>query len=99
MQKRNPIMVLVLFCITFGIYGIYWLVKTKGEMNEQGADIPTAWLIILPVISIYWYWKFSEGVEKVTKKELSAPISFVLAYFLGIIGIAITQNSLNKAAA
>lgn len=26
--------------ITFGIYVIYWIIKTKNELNKNGADIP-----------------------------------------------------------
>ena len=44
MQKRSPISVILLTIVTLGIYGIYWQVKTKGEMNALGADIPTALL-------------------------------------------------------
>ena len=43
MKHRSPIAVFLLPLITFGIYSIYWKVKTKGEMNEKGAQIPTAW--------------------------------------------------------
>ena len=98
LTKRDPIMILVFTIITFGIYGIYWYVKTKLEMNEAGADIPTAWLIIIPIISIWWMWKFSEGVEQVTDNEMSGPIAFLLLFLLGFIGTAIIQSYLNKVA-
>lgn len=52
MEKRSPIGVFVLSLVTLGIYGIYWLVKTKGELNQRGASIPTAWLIIVPFVNI-----------------------------------------------
>ena len=96
LTRRDPIMVLVLSVITFGIYGIYWMVKTSWELNEAGADIPTAWLIIIPIISIWWLWKVSEGVELVTQKEMTAVMAFILLYLLGMIGGAIVQNTLNN---
>lgn len=52
MEKRSPIGVFVLSLVTLGIYSIYWLVKTKGELNQRGASIPTAWLIIVPFVNI-----------------------------------------------
>ena len=52
MKKRNPIAVLLLPFITFGIYAIVWMVKTKGEMVAKGAEIPTAWLIIIPLVNL-----------------------------------------------
>jgi len=40
--KRSLIKIYLLGIITLGIYFIYWLVKTKNELNELGAKIPTA---------------------------------------------------------
>lgn len=98
MRKRNPFLVFFLPIITFGIYGIVWYVMTKNEMNTEGAEIPTAWLIIVPIVSWYWMWKFCGGVELVTKKGMTTGISFVLIFFFGIIGMAIIQSELNKVA-
>lgn len=99
MQNRSPLMVLVLSFITLGIYSLYWHVVTKREMNKSGADIPTAWLILIPIVGIYWQWKFSEGIGTVTKGSTSGPVAFLLLYLLGCIGMAIIQSELNKVAA
>lgn len=96
MKNRSPIAVFLLIFVTFGIYGLVWQVKTKGELNSLGAKIPTAWLIIVPFVSIWWLWKYSEGVELVTKKETSAVMAFVLLFLLGFIGAAILQDGFNK---
>jgi hypothetical protein len=96
MKHRNPLAVFLLPFVTFGIYGIYWMVKTKGEMNSQGATIPTAWLIIVPIVNIYWLWKYSEGVDHVTAGKMSGILAFILLWLLGSIGSAIIQDSFNK---
>jgi hypothetical protein len=96
MKNRNPLAVFFLSIITFGIYGIYWFVKTKGEMNAKGSQIPTAWLIIIPIVNWWWMWKYSEGVEKTTNEGMSAVISFILLFLLGSIGMAVIQNEFNK---
>jgi hypothetical protein len=98
MQHRSPIKVFLLTIITFGIYGIYWEVSTKGEMKKLGADIPTAWLLIVPLANIYWLWKFSKGVEHVTGGKMSGVLAFVILYLLSFIGIAIIQESFNHIA-
>lgn len=95
MKKRNPLAVVLLTIITFGIYGIVWEVKTKLEMNKLGAEIPTAWLIIIPIVNIWWLWKYSEGVEKVTNGKTSGVLAFVLLFLLGVIGMAIVQYEFN----
>jgi Domain of unknown function (DUF4234) len=96
MKKRSPIAVFLLSVVTFGIYSLYWLVKTKGEMNEKGAKIPTAWLIIIPFVSIWWLWKYSEGVEMVTGQKMSGILSFILLWLLSFVGEAIIQDSFNN---
>ena len=96
MTKRSVVAVIVLSVITFGIYGIYWFVTTKNEMVYRGASIPTSWLVIIPILNIYWMWKWSEGVDHVTQGKLSAAVTFLLVFLLGVIGVAIVQASFNK---
>ncbi len=96
MKKRSVASVIILTIVTFGFYGLVWSVKTKNEMNKLGASIPTAWLLIVPVANIYWLWKYSEGVEIVTKEKLSTIMTFVLFWLVGIVGMAIVQSEFNK---
>jgi len=96
MTKRSPVAVFVLSIITLGIYALYWLVRTKTEMNSSGASIPTAWYLIIPLANIWWYWKFSQGVEEVTHKGMSAGVVFLMLWLLPIIGSAIIQSTLNE---
>ena len=98
MKQRNVFAVLLLPLITFGIYAIVWSVKTKNEMNRLGANIPTAWLLIVPFVNLYWLWKYSEGVGHVTNEKLSGIVAFILQFFLGSIGNAIIQDQFNKVA-
>jgi hypothetical protein len=98
MQQRSPIAVFLLTFVTFGLYGWYWLVKTKGELNNQGVEhIPTAWIWLIPVIGgIWWFWKYAQGVDQFTKGKFSAPVAFLVIWLLGPIGYAIAQDSYNK---
>jgi hypothetical protein len=99
MTKRSVLAVVVLSLITFGIYHIYWMVKSKIEMTTMGADIPTSWLIIIPIVHYYWLWKWSVGVEHVSRGKMSGPIAFLLMFVLGfVIGPAIVQLTFNEVA-
>jgi hypothetical protein len=95
-QRRDVILVYVFSIITFGIYYIYWLVKTKGEMNSLGAQIPTAWLLIVPIANIYWFYKYAEGFSLQVKKDNNAVLWFILFWLVSIITPAIVQSELNK---
>lgn len=98
MTKRSVVGVILLTLVTFGIYHIYWYVKTKDEMVALGADIPTGWLLIVPIANIYWIWKWCTGVEHVTRGKTSAPVAMLLMILLGIIGTAIIQSQFNTVA-
>lgn len=91
-------MVLLLSLITLGIYGIYWEVVTKKEMVSQGADIPTAWLIIIPLVNIWWLYKYCMGVEKVSGGKMSGILLFILFLLFSIVGMAVAQDTFNKVA-
>lgn len=96
MRQRKPLGILGLLIITIGIYGIYWLVSTKNEMKKLGADIPTAWLIIVPFVSLWWYWKYSQGVEKVTNGKFNGILTFVLFLIIGSFTAIVVQTSFNE---
>ena len=97
MKNRSIAAVIILTIITFGIYAIVWHVKTKGEMVRAGADIPTAWLLIVPLASIYWMWKWAGGVQHVSGGKQSQATVFLLVFLLSVIGMAIVQSELNTA--
>jgi hypothetical protein len=96
MKQRKPAAVFFLSLITFGIYALVWHVKTKNELNRLGANIPTAWLLIVPLANLYWIWCYAQGVEQVTKGQISAVLALILLLLLSIVGIAILQSEYNK---
>lgn len=98
-KERNLIVGAILTVITFGIYVIYWLISTKNEMNnELGAKIPTAWLLIIPLVNIYWAWKYCEGYAQVVAKDEKGWLYFILYVFVGFVFPPIVQFNLNKIA-
>ena len=97
--KRGIGKLYVLMIITLGIYAIYWLVKTKGEINENyNENIPTCWLLIIPIANIYWLFRFTEVFTKRVRQKDDAVIYFILFLFVGIIMPYVVQSELNKLA-
>ena len=97
MKHRSPAAPLLLPMVTFGIYSLVWFVKTKNEINLVAiSKIPTAWLLIVPIVSIWWEWKFAVGVEEATDRGFGKHAAFWLLVLLGGIGAAIVQNALNE---
>jgi membrane associated rhomboid family serine protease len=65
-------------------------------MNRLGSNIPTAWLLIIPFVNIWWLWEYAEGVERVTNKAMSQVVAFILLLLLSAIGDAVIQDAFNK---
>lgn len=97
-KKKNVFVVYALMFLTLGIYGIVWTVKSKRDMNALGAQIPSSWLIIIPVANIYWTYKYCEGFSKAIKKDDKTMLWFVVSLFVGFIMPAIIQSGLNEKA-
>ena len=95
-KRREPISVFLLSLFTLGIYSIYWLIKTKDEINRLGANIPTGWLLIIPIVNFYWMYKYAEGFSEKVVKDKSPALWFVLLFFGGFIALPIFQYELNK---
>ena len=96
MTKRSPITIFFLSIITFGIYLIVWRIKTKREMNNLGCNIPTSWLMIVPLANIWWLWEYSAGVEKVTNGKYSQAVAFLLLALIPLVGDSIMQDAFNN---
>jgi len=98
MTKRSPVGLIFLFFVTFGIYNIFWFVETKNEMNRLGANIPSAWMLFVPLVNFRWFWIYGKGVALITNGAYSPVGSFLLMIFLGPFGNAILQGEFNRLA-
>ena len=99
-EKRDPIKVIIFTLITFGIYGLYWYIKTSEALKEQGKDIPHWILLFIPIANLFWVYKFYTAVEEVTNKEFNAILWLAISLLTGIgayVAIFIIQDKLNKA--
>lgn len=97
-KKRNPALVIIFSIITLGIYFLYWAVKTKEEIKSLGANIPTMWLIIIPIGNAYLLYKYCDGFSQYVKKDNMGVVWFVLALAFFPVFPVIVQIELNKLA-
>lgn len=98
-KQRSPVAIIILAIITFGIYGIVWAFKTTREINSLGAQIPTAWLIFIPIANLYFAYKYSEGFSIYVKKDNSPILWFLLYIVIAPVAMILVQIELNKFAA
>lgn len=87
----------VLMIITCGFYLLYWLVVTKQELNASGAQIPTAFLIIIPFANIYFLYTFAKAFCTLVLKNSQLTVAyFLLIALLPPIGALIYQSHINE---
>ena len=94
MKNRSPVAV-ALLGIFVPFYMLYWYISTASEMRANGASLPTSWLLIVPLVNIWWVYQYSQSVEKVTNGKTSGMLAFLALWLIGAIGAAIIQDSFN----
>ncbi len=95
-KNKNVFLVYFFSIITFGIYWTVWTVKSKRDMNALGADIPTSWLLIVPIANFYYMYKYCEGFSETVKKDNHTVLWCVVSFFAGIFMPFFVQTELNK---
>ena len=79
------------------IYPFIWLIKTKGELVQQGADIPTSWLLIVPFANYYYVYKYGDEAQRITGGSLNGVLAMVLFFFeLLPVMMMVYQGNYNK---
>jgi len=96
MRTRSLLGMLLLTLITAGLYQIYWLYSTKEEMRAKGSRIPTILLLLVPLVNIWWFWRYARGVAEVTRHEDHRLLTFVLLVFANGVAPFVTQWSFNR---
>jgi Domain of unknown function (DUF4234) len=108
--KRNPLGVLGLSVITFGIYFFYWYWKINDELSAYERDdsiSPTrslmailfGWIIIVPpFIAIYNTAKHVQGSERrlAIQPELEPALTIVFLVLVSIVNGLYIQEHLNR---
>lgn len=108
LKNRNMVLFIVLMFCTCGLYGLYWLYVTAGELEEQGKAGGQSAMVIL-IISLFLPWvgyllfgisandnlnniKAQKGMETTDNKVLYIILAIVLPIAVPIL----VQNEINK---
>lgn len=100
-KERNMVMQVILYIITFGIYGIYWFYVSTDEMKTIARDdeaSPILWtiLIFVPIAFLYSFYKYCELFQKISAEHLNMWILFLLWIVFPPAVWFIAQLELNK---
>ena len=92
LKHRSLLGITLLTLITFGIYPIYWFFITKTEMkvlNGKSVKVPFFLFYFIPIINIWWFWRFAKAIEKTTKGNVGRWSAFLAPPILEAIAGAI----------
>jgi hypothetical protein len=88
LKHRSLLGITILTILTFGIYHIYWYFITKTEMNVingKTIKVPFFLWFFIPVINIWWYWRFAKAIEKITKENVNRWAAFIAPLVLSVL--------------
>jgi hypothetical protein len=102
-KYRNMFLQVVLFIITFGIYGLYWFYQTTSEMAELTGDTEVSpglltVLLVIPIVNIYSMYQHSELCDKMTAGRMPVWALLILWIIFTPAAWIIVQLELNKRA-
>ena len=105
-QPRNIALCIIFSIITFGIYGIYWMIKINDEVNmlagepyaTSGGMVFLFSLITCGIYGLYWQFKMGERCDKIRGVNGSSNVLYLILGILGfmIISMCLMQDTVNK---
>lgn len=91
-KHRSLLGVFLLNCITLTLYQIYWFFITKTEMNVVNSSenkVPFFLWFFIPIINIWWFYRFCKAISVVTKGALNKWLAFfapvIISVMVGIV--------------
>lgn len=89
LKHRSLIAITILQIITLGLYQFYWFFVTKTEMNvlnPKAYKVPFFLWFFVPIINIWWFWRFAKAIEKSTRDKVGRWTAFFAPVLFALIG-------------
>ena len=110
MVKRNPAICFILSLVTFGIYGLYWMVQLNNDVQymsqtpkpNSGGKVIGLTLITCGLYGIYWAYNMGTQLDGVCEAyqmpTQSRGVLYLVLHVLGLGFVAwiLMQNTLNS---
>lgn len=101
-EKRNPALVVVWSLLTFGIYGLYWIVKTQDAiksrfgMGYNGVATILLMIVTLGIFGFVWYYNLGTVCQKLGGRNYGALFLILCLFGFGnLVNPLITQGVIN----
>lgn len=102
-KYRNMFIQVILYIITFGIYGLYWFYVTFNELSTangktEGAGCLWTFLLLIPIASLFSIWKHSTEYAEFVDNKYPGIALFILWLVFAPAVWFLVQLDLNRAA-
>ena len=101
-KRRELPMQVLLFIVTLGIYGIYWLYVTNKEMIEHLGtnESPGLWTVLnfIPIVSFFAIWRHGGRLDRISEGRYPQLLIFLAWIVFAPIVWILAQIELNKLA-
>ena len=99
-RRRSIALAVIFTLITFGIYGIYWMIRINDDVNQlanepeatSGGLVFLFTLITFGIYGYYWLYKMGERCDAI-RGEWNGSKS-ILYLVLGLVGLSIVSYAL-----
>ncbi len=106
-SERSVALSLVLYFITFGIYGLYWMYKINNEVNYLSGEpqaLSGGWVLFWDIVTCglfgyYWHFIIGDRVDRMRWKPGSGTnVLFLILRImhLPVINLAVAQYNINQ---
>lgn len=109
-REKNIALCIVFTIITFGIYGLYWIVCITNDSLELSSERGTTggWVVLFSIITfglytLYWAYKMGERIDVIRQKHglhsnSTNGILYLILCLVGlsVISLAIMQSEINR---
>lgn len=105
--QRSIALSIILYLVTCGLYGIYWMIVLNDEVNAASGEVNATSggvvfllsLVTCGIYGLYWMYKMGERCDRIKGYPASSGIVYLLLaiFGLGVVSMALMQDTLNKA--
>ena len=100
MKERNPVIVVILSLITFGLYYLYWFYDTNSQFKQELGDDShpglRTLLLLFPPFSLISMYKQANSSQKATGGH-DWLLVFLAYLVFAPVGIFVVQKDINDA--
>lgn len=103
---RSIPLCIILYLLTCGIYGIYWMIKLNDEINvmsgepyaTSGGIVFLLTVVTCGIYGLYWLYKMGERCDRIKGMYGNSGILYLILGLVGfsIISYCLMQDTLNK---